>query len=135
MINWTLPLIIISKFLGFSQQHSVLGSTDPNPVLCYFMKYKLVLTRLEEEKWSQGRPVFKKYEGNQRFLFVKEGSATWSIRRYLTESGAFILSGRGTNSPTSADAGPSDTRGVTRWRFWDDIPVTWAKGDISLTCK
>ena len=34
--HWFSLMIIISKFLGFSRQHSVLGSNDTDPVLCYF---------------------------------------------------------------------------------------------------
>ena len=78
--------------------------------------------RLEAGKWSYGRPVFKKVDGEERFLFVKKG--TWSIRSSLTASGAFIQSVRATNSPTSTEAG---------WKFWDGS--NWVQADISLTCK
>ena len=92
-----------------------------------------ICNRLEAGKWSEGRPVFKKIDGEERFLFVKEGTTTWSIRRSLTASEALIESGRATNSPTSPEAGPSGRFGTTRWRFWDGS--NFVEGDIRLTCK
>ena len=91
---------------------------------------------MEEEKWSQGRPVFKKVEGAERFLFVPEGVVLWSIRNSLTASYVtYVLSGRGTNSPTAPEAGSSDKLGVHGWRFWDNSISNFAEGGISLTCK
>ena len=92
-----------------------------------------ICNRLEAGKWSEGRPVFKKIDGEERFLFVKEGTTTWSIRSSLTASEALIESGRATNSPTSPEAGPSDRFGTTRWRFWDGS--NFLEGDIRLTCE
>ena len=69
-----------------------------------------------------GRPVFKKIDGEERFLFVKEGTSTWSIRSSLTASEALIESGRATNSPTSTQAG---------LRLRDGSNLV----DMSLTCK
>ena len=88
--------------------------------------------RLEAGKWSSGRPVFKKVDGEERFLLVGEGKTQWAIRRSTTTNLAFIISGRATNSPTSPEAGPSDRFGVRRWRYWDG---GWKEGDISVTCK
>ena len=87
---------------------------------------------MEAGKWSKGRPIFKKVDGVQRFLFVKDGSSSWSIRSSLT-AGTYIQSGRATNSPTSPEAGPNDRDGVTKWRYWDGS--NYAEGDISVTCK
>ena len=104
--------------------------------------------RLEEGKWSEGRPVFKKVDGEERFLFVKkeeisrgflglekkgENIRGWSIRKYLTSTKAYMKSGRATNSPTSTEAGPSDKYGTTRWRYRDG--GEWIEGDINVTCK
>lgn len=90
--------------------------------------------RLEAGKWSEGRPVFKKVDGwfQDRFLFVGEGLSGWTIRSSLTATGAKIQSGRGTNSPTSPEAGPSDRLGWTNWVYWDGS--NWTEGDISITC-
>ena len=88
--------------------------------------------RLEEGRWSAGRPVFKKVDGETRFLIVGEGSAVWIITPSTTSTAAWIISGRGTNSPSSPEAGPSDREEVTRWRYWDG--GKWAEGDISVTC-
>ena len=90
-----------------------------------------IFKRLEEGKWSRGRPVFKKVEGEPRVLFVKEGETTWSIRKSVTASEAHIKGGRATSSPTSPDAGPSDRDGVQRWRYRDG---EWKEGVISITC-
>ena len=87
---------------------------------------------MEAGRWSEGRPIFKKVDGETRFLFVLEGWTVWSIRSSTTATGAWIISGRGTNSPSSPEAGPSDSEEVTRWRYWDG--VKWAEGDISVTC-
>ena len=86
-------------------------------------------TRLEAGKWSQGRPVFKKVDGELRFLLVEERSIGWYIR---TAAGAYTQSGRATNSPTSPEAGPSDKLGWTSWAFAYD--GSWVEGDISVTC-
>ena len=88
--------------------------------------------RLEEGRWSEGRPVFKKVDGKwPRFLLVGEGGAAWSIRSSTTATGARIQSGRGTNSPSSPEAGPRPSEGVTRWRYNDN---GWKEGNISVTC-
>ena len=90
--------------------------------------------RLEAGKWSEGRPVFKKVDGEERFLLVKEEWNRWTIRGSLTGPGAFIKSGRATISPTSPEAGPCDRNGTTKWLF-KDLGNKWVEGDISLTCK
>jgi len=88
--------------------------------------------RLEVGRWSEGRPVFKKVEGGPRFLFVKEGYSTWSIRSSTTAAEDWVLSGRATNSPSSPKAGPSVRFGLTRWRYL--VSSKWVEGDISVTC-
>ena len=88
--------------------------------------------RLEEGRWSEGRPIFKKVDGETRFLLVAEGDTVWSITDSTTATGAWIQSGRATNSPSSPEAGPSVRLGGTRWRYWDGIE--WIEGDISVTC-
>ena len=87
--------------------------------------------RLEEGRWSAGRPVFKKVDGETRFLLVKEGETVWSIRSSTTATVAWIQSGRATNSPSSPEAGGSVRLGVTRWRYSDN---GWKEGNISVTC-
>ena len=87
--------------------------------------------RLEEGRWSEGRPIFKKVDGETRFLSVKEGKTQWSIRSSTTATVAWIQSGRATNSPSSPEAGASVKMGVSRWRYWDG---KWTEGDISVAC-
>ena len=89
--------------------------------------------RVEVGRWSEGRPVFKKVDGETRFLLVREGETTWTIRSSTTATGAWIQSGRATNSPSSPEAGPSVRLGVTRWRYADG-KGGWKEGDISVTC-
>ena len=89
--------------------------------------------RLEEGRWSRGRPIFKKVDGKwPRFLLVGEGGAVWSIRSSTTATGAFIESGRATNSPSSPEAGPSVRLGVTRWQYASG--GKFVEGNISVTC-
>ena len=83
---------------------------------------------MEEGRWSRGRPVFKKVDGETRFLIV---GTVWYIKRSTTGTGGWIKSGRGTNSPSSPKAGPSVRLGVTRWRYSDN---GWKEGNISVTC-
>ena len=87
--------------------------------------------RLEVGRWSEGRPVYKKVDGETRYLSVVEGTAVWSITDSTTATVSFILSGRATNSPSSPEAGPSVRAGVTRWRYWDG---GWQEGDINVSC-
>ena len=89
---------------------------------------------MEAGRWSSGRPVFKKVDGEEKFLFVKEGINSWSIRDSLSTTEYHITSGRATNAPSSPEAGPSDTYGTTRWRF-KNPGGNLVEGDISLTCK
>ena len=93
----------------------------------------------KRRKWSFGRPVFKKVDGEPRFLFVSR-FGTWMIADSVTSN--FILhtfhitSGRGANSPTSALAGGSEKLGVNSWRFsYGNHKWTESNGDIDLKCK
>ena len=86
--------------------------------------------RLEVGRWSKGRPVFKKVDGEPRFLLVGKGSTVWTIRSSTTDTGAWIESGRATNSPSSPEAGSSVKSEVAKWRY---VPG-WKEGDISVTC-
>ena len=87
---------------------------------------------MEVERWSAGRPVFKKVNGELRFLQVYQGQNDWAIRTSTTAGGSVeIISGRATNSPASPEAGPSVKDGVTRWRYSHG---GWKEGNISVTC-
>ena len=88
---------------------------------------------MEVGRWSEGRPVYKKDDGETRYLLVREGGTTWSITDSTTDTGGWIQSGRGTNSPSSSEAGPSVKKGVTGWRYWDGQNHT--EGDISVICQ
>ena len=93
--------------------------------------------RLEADRWSLGRPVFKKADGEPRFLFVRDGTSNyaWAISDSIKNDGAFVISGRATNSPTSAVAGISEREGVKSWRF-KDKKGKWVEsnGDFAVTC-
>ena len=88
---------------------------------------------MEEGRWSEGRPVFKKVDGNW-FLLVKEGEFFWSIRESTSASEIGIHGGKGTNSPGSPEAGSSDWLGWTGWVYVDERGK-WTEGDISVTCR
>ena len=93
---------------------------------------------MEEERWSSGRPVFKKVDGQPRFLFVQErnfNDCAWAISDAVKDNGAFIISGRATNSPTSAVAGISVREGVTSWRYRANGKWMESYGDISVSCE
>jgi len=90
--------------------------------------------RLQEGRWSEGRPVYKKgSRSTVKFLLVQEGRTTWGIRSSTTSTSAGIVSGRATNSPTSSRAGGRPSKGVTRWRYTDG--ERWSEGHISVTCN
>ena len=81
--------------------------------------------RLEVGRWSFGRPVFKKVDGEARFLYLERGLLHWVVSNDLTgqiregHNKWWIASGRGTNDPTLLAAGPSVRLNTTRWRYWD----------------
>ena len=87
---------------------------------------------MDRGEWSQGRPVFRKVDGESRVLLVEEGKTAWSIKKSVAASGAHILGGRATNSPTSPEAGPSIRDGVQKWRY--AVGGVWKEGAISITC-
>merc|ERR1712013_356110 len=90
--------------------------------------------RLQEGRWSEGRPVYKKGSGStELFLRVPEGKSAWAITPSTTSSSAWLQSGRATNSPTSPHAGASGRFGVSRWRYYDGD--SWKEGDISFFCN
>jgi len=91
--------------------------------------------RLQEGRWSEGRPVYKKGSGSTpQFLFVGEGYNHWIIRSDTTSWVGFIVSGRAANSPTSSRAGGSRRFGETKWTYYDGS-WDWKEGDISVTCN
>ena len=80
--------------------------------------------------WSKGRPVFKKVDGETRYLFVKDGNSgtygAWYVMDSTTgdmgvgsKNKQFLRSGRGTNSPGSPFAGPSVRYGTSNWLYND----------------
>ena len=89
--------------------------------------------RFQMNRWSSGRPVYKLVNSEvNRYLLVKEGKINWTIRRSINATTAFIRSGRGTNSPTSAEAGPSVRLGITRWRYYNS--GSRKEADITVSC-
>ena len=84
-------------------------------------------------RWSQGRPVYKKVDGDkERYLFVAEGMSYWTITDSTEAKDSWILSGRATNSPFQPEAGPSARQGVGGWRFYDG--KEFKESEISVAC-
>ena len=81
--------------------------------------------------WSEGRPVFKKVGGETRFLFIKEGRTEWYVSGSITGDDTYLVSGRATNSPGSAEAGPSVRSGTTSWRYFDEGNLKKVPGTIN----
>ena len=90
--------------------------------------------RLEVGRWSEGRPVYKKVNGETRYLLVGEGLTGWVIDDSTASTGAFIEGGRGTNSPSSPEAGPSVRFGWTGWVYADYDGEWGQEEDISVYC-
>ena len=97
-------------------------------------KDSTLLNRLVEGMWSEGRPVFKKVDGEPKFLLVAEGISRWHIMWSTTANRSWIISGKATNSPSSPEAGASVKMGLNRWRYYDVGSVKWTEGDISVSC-
>ena len=88
--------------------------------------------RFQINRWSCGRPVYQLINSDvERYLLVAEGWTSWSSMDSTNATGAHITGGRGTNSPTSAEAGPRVIVGVTRWRFSNS---GWKEGDVTFSC-
>ena len=83
-------------------------------------------------RWSRGRPVFRKVGTDPKFLLVSAGVSEWVIQSSTTSPGAFIISGRATNSPTSPEAGPTVRTGRNGWAY--NHTGFSIEGDISVTC-
>ena len=84
-------------------------------------------------QWSQGRPVYKKVDGDkERYLFVAEGTSYWTITDSTEAKDSWILSGKATNSPFQPEAGPSARLGVGGWRFYDGKELK--ESEISVAC-
>ena len=77
--------------------------------------------------------MYKKVDGEtERVLFVPEGYVNWQIKESTSSTSNFILSGRGTNSPASSEAGGNDSFGFTRWQYYGN--GKFKEGDISVSC-
>ena len=84
-------------------------------------------------RWSQGRPVYKKVDGDkERYLFVAQGMSYWTITDSTEAKDSWILSGKATNSPFQPEAGPSARQGVGGWRFYDG--KEFKESEISVAC-
>lgn len=89
--------------------------------------------RLQTNKWSCGRPVYQLVNSAvERYLLVQYGQVEWRLKSSVNTSTAFIQSGKATNSPTSAEAGPKVKDRLTRWRY--DSNSVWKEGDITVSC-
>ena len=89
----------------------------------------------QEERWSSGKPVYQKTHSEQDwYLLVPKLTTIWVIRSNITDKDArkWVASGRATNLPTDAEAGPRPSDGVSRWRYWDGND--YKEGNISISC-
>ena len=85
--------------------------------------------------WLDGRPVYKKNEGETRYLRMEEGLGNWLVSATLVGTGLYLESGRATNSPGSPAAGPSVRLGREGWRYWDGLEWQDSKGELAVTCR
>jgi len=87
-------------------------------------------------KGRRGRPSYELTNSQVKsYLLVKEPFSSWVISNTTEDftGGAFIQSGRGTHTPTEAEAAGSVRDGVTKWRYLDDNK-TWKEGNITISC-
>ena len=94
------------------------------------------------DDWLEGRPVYRKDEGETHFLRMEEGGNGWLVSPVMKGNRGFLNSGRRTISPGSSAAGPSVRLGTEDWRFvaggwrrvgdrgWKD-----ARGQVTFTCS
>ena len=90
-----------------------------------------MLTRLVVGRWNQGRPIYKKVEGDELYLLM--GRVAWAISDSINDTAFYMVGGRKTNTPTIPEAGGSVKDGVTRWRF-ANTENELVEGNISVTC-
>ena len=93
--------------------------------------------RIQEDRWSSGRPVYQLVNGqSKRYLLVKKGHSSWIVSTSTSDStGAWIQSGRGTLSPTEDEAAGSVRSGVSKWRYFvGGSGGTWKEGNIRVSC-
>ena len=105
----------------------------------------VLFKRLEEGRWSEGRPVYKRDrgswgldilglnlaigDGRESVLSIKEEFNSWSISGSTTSEGEWaskgkwIDGGQATNSPVS----------VNKWWYYDG--TDWIEGGINVSCK
>ena len=99
----------------------------------------VLFKRLEEGRWSEGRPVYKRELGSwgvnilglnlaigdsrESVLSIREVSDSWSISSSTTSKGEWIDGGQATNSPVS----------VNKWWYYDG--TDWIEGGINVSCK
>ena len=90
-----------------------------------------IFNRLVAERWNYGRPVYQKISGKPQEMLIAEN--TWQIRRSTGEGRTNIVSGKGTNSPSSPHAGPSELDNTQNWLYLD-MYNGLVEGDVRVTC-
>ena len=85
--------------------------------------------------WLDGRPVYKKTEGETRYLRMEEGRSGWRVSPTLVGTGGYLESGRATVSPGSPAAGPSVRLGREGWRYWGGAEWQHSEGELAITCR
>ena len=99
-----------------------------------YVGHKMGNYSLQEKRWSSGRPIYQKTNSEQEwYLLVPNKTTIWVIRSSITDKGAkkWVASGRATNLPTDAEAGPRPSDGVSQWRYYGN---GYKEGNISLSC-
>ena len=92
-------------------------------------KFKTPSNRLMVGRWSKGRPVYKKFDGEPRYLFVQNAASNWAISESLDGQVNWMVSGSATNCPAQPEAAPSKRNKVNGWRYyngtnWKEVPGT-----------
>ena len=103
-----------------------------------YLETQLGTYSLLEKRWSSGKPVYQKTNTEQDwYLLVPDRTTIWVIRSSITDKRArkYVASGRATNLPTDAEAGPRPDDGVSQWRYWDGNGYKEGNIRITSTCS
>ena len=133
--KWKNDTTLRLRFSNLTPCKLVRVSSDEEEVKRH-ISHKLGNYNLLEKRWSSGRPIYQKTNSEQDwFLLVPNRTTIWVIRGSISDKRAkkYVASGRATNLPTDAEAGPRPDDGVKQWRYWNGNG--YKEGNISITCS
>ena len=87
-----------------------------------YIGHKMGNYSLLEKRWSSGKPVYQKTNTTHEwYLLVPNRTTVWVIRSSITDKRArkWVASGRATNLPTDAEAGPRPDVGQRQWKYYN----------------